>query len=177
MVQLRQAQRIDADAIAHLHAAGWRDTYGKVMSSDFLENYVQEDRLSHWHSVLSQYNDGEGIFVAEKEGKVEGFIYIKLQNDDQLGNYIDSLHVSSVLRGQGEGKKLLTHAAEWIRGVDTESPLYLWVFEDNTRAINFYQRLGGVIVERAVSDMPSSENAPVLRISWDNADQLLASAC
>ncbi|WP_205959020.1 GNAT family N-acetyltransferase [Pantoea stewartii] len=173
MISLRQAQRSDADAIAHIHTAGWKDTYVKVMSSSFLTNHAQEDRLSHWRSALSQRSDNEMVCVAEYNGKIEGFICLKLYNDAQWGCYIDSLHVSSSLRGKGAGKHLLRYAAEWVKDRDGESPLYLWVFEDNTKAIAFYQRLGGTIVERAVSDMPSSDNAPVARISWKNASQLL----
>ncbi|WP_205953151.1 GNAT family N-acetyltransferase [Pantoea stewartii] len=177
MIHLRQAQRSDADAIAHLHTAGWRDTYTKVMSADFLENQAQEDRLSHWRSALNQSNESETVFVAEYDGKVEGFICIKLHYDAQWGCYIDSLHVSSSLRGHGVGKQLLWRAAEWVKSRDDESPLYLWVFEDNTQATAFYQRLGGTIVERTLSDMPSSDHAPVFRISWKNAGQLLTTAC
>lgn len=174
MIQIRQASRKDADDIAHLHTAGWRDTYGNVMSSDFLANHAQNERLSHWQSVLNQNKDSEAVFVAENGGAVAGFICVKLRNDPQWGTYIDSLHVSSSLRGLGAGKKLLQHAAEWINDIDNESPVYLWVFEDNERAIAFYQRLGGVIVERTTSEMPSSDKAPVFRISWRNAAQLMS---
>jgi len=177
VIQLRKAQYSDARAIAHLHAAGWQDTYKNVMSSDFLENHAQNERFSHWQTLLNQSNRDMAVFVAEKEGNVEGFICVMLKKDAQWGTYIDSLHVSSALRGQGAGKKLLHHAAEWVRSEDSESPLYLWVFEDNVRAIHFYQNLGGEIVEHTVSDMPSSDNAPVFRISWKNADRLVVSSC
>ncbi|QUY51047.1 GNAT family N-acetyltransferase [Serratia plymuthica] len=143
------------------------------MSSDFLENYAQKELLSYWNSVLSKYSDDVAVFVAEKEGKVEGFICVKLQNDAQWGAYIDSLHISSALRGQGAGKKLLRHAAEWINGMDAVSAIYLWVFEDNVRATIFYQNVGGVIVERTVSDLPSADKAPIFRVSWKNASQLI----
>lgn len=177
MIQLREAQYSDANAIAHLHTSGWRDTYKKVMSSDFLENHAQNERFSHWQSVLTQCNRDVAVFVAENEGNVEGFICVILKKDAQWGSYIDSLHVSSALRGQGTGKKLLHHAAEWVCSEDSNSPLYLCVFEDNVRATQLYQKLGGVITEHTVSDMPSSDNAPVFRISWKNAAQLAMSTC
>lgn len=173
MIHLRQARPGDAGAIADLHTAGWRDTYRNVMSSDFLDNHAQQERLTHWQSAMSQPDGEKGVFVAEKDGKVEGFICVRLRHDAQWGTYVDSLHVSSALRGQGAGKLLLRRAAEWIDGVDTESPLYLWVFEDNVRATAFYQKLGGVIAEKTVSEMSSSDNAPVFRISWINAAQLV----
>ncbi len=142
MIHLRQAQHSDADAIAHLHTAGWRDTYTKVMSADFLENQAQKDRLSHWRSALNQSNESETVFVAEYDGKVEGFICIKLHYDAQWGCYIDSLHVSSSLRGHGVGKQLLCRAAEWVKSRDDESPLYLWCLKITPRQQLFISASG-----------------------------------
>lgn len=177
MVHLRKARYTDASAIARLHAAGWQDTYANVMSADFLHHHAQQERFAHWQSVLNLCSRDVAVFVAEKESNVEGFICVVLNKDAQWGTYIDSLHVSSALRGQGAGKQLLHHAAEWVSSEDSASPLYLWVFEDNVRATHFYQRLGGVITEHTVSDMPSSDNAPVFRISWQNAAQLMIGTC
>lgn len=44
------------------------------------------------------------VFVAENEENIEGVICVMLKKDAQWGAYIDSLHVSSALRGQGAGK-------------------------------------------------------------------------
>ncbi|ARF52726.1 GNAT family N-acetyltransferase (plasmid) [Pantoea stewartii subsp. stewartii DC283] len=172
MILLRKAQCSDANAIALLHVASWRDTYRNVMSLDFLENHAEDELISHWQHLLNQSSPDVSVFVAEKKGIIQGFICVMLNKNAQWGTYINSLHVSSELRGQGAGKRLLHHTAEWIRRKDSESPLYLWVFEDNVRAIHFYQKLGGIITEHTVSDMPWSDNAPVFRISWKNADIL-----
>lgn len=174
MIQIRRAERKDADAIADLHTAGWRDTYGSVMSPDFLKNQAPEERRSYWGSALRQKKDSETVYVVDNGNGVAGFICVKLRNDPRWGAYIDSLHIGSTLRGRGAGNALLRHAAQWINDNDADSPVYLWVFEDNHRATAFYQKLGGRVVERSESDLPASEKAPVLRISWKNAGEIMA---
>nr|WP_282560379.1 GNAT family N-acetyltransferase [Providencia alcalifaciens] len=143
------------------------------MSSDFLHNHAYEELHSQWRSFFKSKTDNYAVFVAEKEDVVSGFICVKLHHDPDWGTYIDSLHVGSALRGKGAGKKLLRHAAAWIAARDDKSPVYLWVFEDNQRAASFYINLGGLIVERTESAIPSSYNAPVLRVGWKAASELL----
>ena len=46
-----------------------------------------------------------------------------------------------------------------------ESHAYLWVFDGNVRAIDFYRRLGGEIVEHAVAEVDGSK-VPESRIVW-----------
>lgn len=46
------------------------------------------------------------------------------------------------------------------------SGLHLWVFEANEAGLRFYNRLGGEVVERDVSQIPAANRAPVLRVFW-----------
>ena len=44
---------------------------------------------------------------------------------------------------------------------------YLWVLEENRRAIQFYERLGGVRVEKAIKSI-FGYDAPSYKISWSD---------
>ena len=52
---------------------------------------------------------------------------------------------------------------------------YLWVFDDNARAIDFYRRLGGEIVEHGVEEIDGLQ-IPQSRITWRDTARL-AEAC
>lgn len=104
MILLRKAQCSDANAIALLHVASWRDTYRNVMSLDFLENHAEDELISHWQHLLNQSSPDVSVFVAEKKGIIQGFICVMLNKNAQWGTYINSLHVSSELRGQEQEK-------------------------------------------------------------------------
>lgn len=170
---IRKAVHTDARGVAELQIAGWRDSYSKILSSEYLTEKIRTDRISHWQSVLTNIDEREVTFVMESRGNLAGFICVKLAKDPFWGAYVDSLHVSEISRGKGAGKALLQQAALWIQKRAPDSSVYLWVFEENRRAVAFYQNLGGKIVERTTSDMPNSNGAPVLRISWMKAEQLV----
>ncbi|MEB6381541.1 GNAT family N-acetyltransferase [Leclercia adecarboxylata] len=169
---IRVASYSDAHAVAQLHIASWRDVYNDVLDQDFLENHAQDERLSHWLTALAAPDENEVTFVMDTSDGLTGFVSIRLQDDPVRGACIAALHVSARTRGQGAGRALLLHAARWIADHDADSPVYLWVFEQNTRAARFYQSLGGSVAERTTSEIPSSHGAPVLRISWQNAQGL-----
>ena len=56
-----------------------------------------------------------------------------------------------------------------------ETGAYLWVFDDNVRAIDFYRRLGGEIVEGGFDEIDGAQFAHS-RIAWRDTARL-AEAC
>lgn len=68
-------------------------------------------------------------------------------------------------RGRGIGAMLLKSAASRVADRYPGSALYLWVFEMNALACQFYARLGGTVVEKSVTKIPSAGRASGLRFS------------
>jgi len=61
----------DAEAIARLHVAGWREAYAGIVPSTILDNVDVADRIARWQDYLA----GDGVtFLAEEEGAAPGFI-------------------------------------------------------------------------------------------------------
>jgi hypothetical protein len=56
-----------------------------------------------------------------------------------------------------------------------ERRAYLWVFDANKRAIDFYRRLGGEIVEGGLDEI-DGQPVPHSRIAWSDTARL-AEAC
>jgi ribosomal protein S18 acetylase RimI-like enzyme len=96
------------------------------------------------------------------------------KGDPGFGAYIDNLHVHPGRRSAGVGRRLLGEAMRRVarRG---EAAAYLWVFDDNVRAIDFYRRLGGAIVERGIDEIDGVQVAQS-RIAWRDTTRL-AEAC
>jgi hypothetical protein len=69
---------------------------------------------------------------------------------------------------------LLKSAASWVADRYPGSALYLWVFEMNALACKFYARLGGTVVEKSVTKIPSAGGASVLRFYWASPTDLLS---
>lgn len=85
---------------------------------------------------------------------------------------LDNLHVLPARKEQGIGSKLIAHVAFWCSETYPGKGLYLWVFERNTQATRFYERLGGVAVGNTVWIAPDDTPVKELRYAWKSADLL-----
>lgn len=56
----------------------------------------------------------EGVFVAEAEGAVVGYVTTRLDRFTGIGR-IPNLAVDGAQRGQGLGSRLIEHAIQWMR--------------------------------------------------------------
>ncbi|NPA32806.1 MAG: GNAT family N-acetyltransferase [Aquificae bacterium] len=89
--------------------------------------------------------DPEGFLVAETGGKPVGFIGADAnwfsRREGKLVGAVHEIVVDPEYRSRGIGKALMRSALDYFkkRGRDTAE---LWVGDKNTRAINFYKKLG-----------------------------------
>ncbi len=167
---IRPATIADADAIAALHAASWRSAYRGIFKDSTLGPSLDGERRTPWSGKLAAMAPDDTVLIA---GDL-GFIAVWAKGDPGFGAYIDNLHVRPERRSGGLGRRLLGEAMRRVaaRG---ETGAYLWVFDDNVRAIDFYRRLGGAIVEGGFGEVDGAEVAHS-RIVWRDAARL-ADAC
>lgn len=106
-----------------------------------------------------KYNDGElqdliadhqkPVFVYEDAtGTVQGYAFCVIEITEENGSlhprkvlYVDDLCVDSRQRGQKIGEQLYQHISEFAQSQQCDS-LTLHVWNDNTGALRFYERLG-----------------------------------
>lgn len=163
--QIRKARRRDLAAIARLHALSWRDSYRGLLSDDYLENEVDQELRRHWTEARIEPNDL--VLVAEgQNGGILGFIAVWCRPEP----FIDNLHVTPDGRSQGVGTRLMAAAARCLleRG---KSTAFLWVFEDNRRAVAFYERLGGKRTDRTIKPVFGNEVVQ-LKLEWTDLTEL-----
>jgi ribosomal protein S18 acetylase RimI-like enzyme len=170
MMPIRPATVADADAIAALHVASWRSAYRGILKDGTLGPALDGERRAHWRRKLAAMAPTDAVLIVEGQG----FIAAWAEGDPGFGAYIDSLHVHPERRSAGLGRRLLGAAMRRVadRG---EARAYLWVFDGNTRAIDFYRRLGGEIVERGFDEIDGLQVAQS-RIAWRDTSRL-AEAC
>ena len=163
---IRLAGVADADAIAALHAASWRSAYRGILSESTLGPTLDGERRAHWRGKLAAMTADDTVLLAGDAG----FIAVWSDGDPGFGAYIDNLHVHPERRSGGLGRHLLGQAMRRVaaRG---ENGAYLWVFDGNTRAIDFYRRLGGEIVEHGFDEIDGSPIAQS-RIAWRDTGRL-----
>mmetsp|Transcript_2763 Transcript_2763/g.7150 ORF Transcript_2763/g.7150 Transcript_2763/m.7150 type:complete len:179 (-) Transcript_2763:281-817(-) len=169
VVTIRAARQADADKIATVHVASWRDAYRDMMPADYLRDQVVVDLTSHWRSI--DYDGGDVFLVAEAEGEILGFVAVYR---NQNPPYLDNLHVDVPRRSAGLGTKLMSAVASRLDALG-ETGVFLYIIRDNHKAQRFYERLGGVPTEestRIVFNLP----LPSLKIEWRDLHAIIRAA-
>ena len=173
-MELRPATIDDAEQIALLHADSWRRTYRGMMSDEFLDGDVAQDRRSVWQGRLNSPAPNQRVIVAEDSGAIQGFVCIFGGDDPTWGSFIDNLHVRLDVQARGVGRALMREAAAWAEANYPGLGLYLWVMQANENAQRFYERLGGANRGAEVHAGAGGGDAHVFRYAWRDARGLAA---
>jgi hypothetical protein len=115
--------------------------------------------------------------LAEDDAGLVGFAHGVFDADPTWGSLLDNLHVRQGQKRQGVGSELVA----WIgqATVERETPLYVWVLEQNVDAQAFYEARGAVRVERAAVPPPGGvasrlNGSPcAFRYAWSDPAVLL----
>ena len=173
MITYREATPEEAGTIAQLHARSWQQHYQGILRDAYLSVEVHEDRLAVWHERFRHPKETQHIIVATSQGDLCGFACTYVRHDPQWGALLDNLHVVPSWQGQGVGRTLMQASARWVKQQNATEGIYLWVFEENTAARAFYERLGGVNQEKATVDNPGGGQASVFRYVWADPSSLI----
>jgi ribosomal protein S18 acetylase RimI-like enzyme len=121
----RIANNTDIQKIAHLHSLSWQKTYRGAFTDDFLDNHVQENRLSIWTQRMQQPLENQIVILCEIDDSLAGFVCAFGNKNEEFGTYIDNLHISPEFKGKGIGKELMRQVAQW--SIETyHQPNYTW---------------------------------------------------
>lgn len=166
MINFRIANKIDAPAIAALHAESWQKHYRNVLSEKYLNGPILQERLEVWTKRLNHPKAEQYILIAEENNKLLGFACFYFKEDPKWGTLLDNLHVTFEKKGQGIGRQLWSKGLQWSFEKEANVPVHLWVFEMNTVAIAAYESWGGQCVEKAIHHNPDRTSAQALRYVW-----------
>jgi ribosomal protein S18 acetylase RimI-like enzyme len=170
---LRPGNLGDAEAIARLHVAVWRETYRDLAPPDAFAALDDQHRLASWREKLSRF-EGPVVSVAEYSRAVVAFAAYGYSELPGLPQKLEIMHlyVSSAHQRKGIGRRLMGGIAHRLstsgaRGVG------LGVVVGNDAALVFYQSLGGRISGTYTDPGPlwRSKNHLVI---WDDIPALVA---
>lgn len=178
-MRFRAAEAADADDLAALHADSWRRHYRGAYADSFLDGDVLADRQATWRRRLQTPDRPSHTIVAVDDGDLVAFAHVVFDDDETYGSLLDNLHVVKGRQRSGIGALLVSHVASAVVERAASARLYLWVLEQNVSAQAFYERIGGVRMERVPLDPPGGvaarlNGAPAkLRYVWPDATDLL----
>ena len=137
-MMIRKLQNTDMDRVAGI----WLDA--NLRAHCFIPPQYWKSNFSPVKEMLPRAE----VYVYENDREIWGFIGL---NDE----YVEGIFVSDEMQSQGIGKLLLNYVK------DKRSKLLLNVYQNNTRAISFYQR-EGFEVQHGGLDEATGENDYVM---------------
>ena len=146
-VKIRPATPEDAESIAQVHIASWREAYAGIVSSEVLAGLDVEQRTEQWRRVIDDAARGEKhVWVAEddEDGHITGFASLGPSRDEDADRpplEIYTIYLEPHAWGHGVARKLMRTLLE---AVPEGSSVTLWVLAANERAQHFYRRNGFV---------------------------------
>jgi ribosomal protein S18 acetylase RimI-like enzyme len=143
-LSIRLARARDANGIAAVHDAAWREAYRGIIPGPELERMVQRRGPTWWRNVIDkgtrlavlEFNDGERGYVSYGRNRLTVSPY---------RGEIFELYLAPEYQGLGFGRRLFEAARHDLAG-NRMSGLIVWALADNDRACDFYRHLGGIKV-------------------------------
>ena len=162
-IRLRDGFVSDAEAVEAVHYSSREAVYAGRTADWPPPGPDRRGRVERWRAWLQ--DDDITAIVAEHQGQVVGFCTIRASQDDDAGPTIaemPTLYVRPDFWHRGLGRVLCTASLERAseRGFDE---LTLWVLEMNTRARDFYQKVGFAADGAQKIDELTSERLVALR--------------
>ena len=147
VVTIRGARTSDAQDIADVHDAAWRDAYRGVIPGRELEKMIARRGPRWWHSAIVH---GSRLSVLEYDESVVGYASYGRNRVPALpyGGEIFELYLAPEFQGVGFGRRLFDAARRDLANHGYATTL-VWALADNDRALGFYGHLGGSVVRRA----------------------------
>jgi ribosomal protein S18 acetylase RimI-like enzyme len=172
-MRIRPATTADCRAIAEVHVACWRQTYGGLLPEAVIGRQSVDDRETQWRRTLDRDPRISDVFVAEEGDAVIGFVASGPRRGDALkqDGEIYALYLLRARQRRGIGRALCRAAALRLRERGMRSTA-AWVLNDNRRARRFYEAIGG----RAVGERTMTEaGATMVEVAygWDDLDALV----
>ena len=144
---IRRARTEDAEAIAAVHDAAWREAYRGIIPGPALEAMISRRGPSWW---LAAIRGGSRLLVLEFDRQIAGYVTLGRNRVSAIpyASEIFELYLAPQFQGLGFGERLFRAAREDLASKGYFSTI-VWALADNERALRFYKKMGGVEVWRA----------------------------
>lgn len=143
----------------------FRETFMDSNTTENMTQYLTENlSLEKLRTELS--NEGSSFYFLEYETNIIGYLKINAGTAQTENKYegsleIERIYILSAYQGKGTGKLLLDHALEAARLMKA-SFVWLGVWENNMRAIAFYQKHGFEAFDKHVFMLGNDEQIDLL---------------
>lgn len=162
---IRPAKLADAEAIARVHAASWRDSYRALLPPHALVR-LDADQRRGWRRSLADPAILTVVAYDVSSGDIVGVCDAgRNRGSTAHAGEIYRIYLDYHAKRHGLGREMFEYVTDWLRAQHLPS-LVIWVLDTNAHACRFYEAMGGQLGPRIgsrVAGVPVVERAYV----WD----------
>lgn len=141
------------------------ETFASVNTEENMKKYLEE-AFSREKLAKELNNPDTGFYFARLENTIIGYLKINFgaaqtELKDEKGLEIERIYVLHKFHGKHAGQLLYEKAVETAR---QKGSAYIWlgVWEENTRAIRFYQKNGFVAFDKHIFKLGNDEQTDIM---------------
>ena len=171
-IYIRKLSTDDIDALQQLSRQTFFETFSAMNTEENMNHYLREgfstEKLTaELHNVASQF------YFAEIDGSAVGYLKVnegtaQTELKDDKGLEIERIYVLAAFQGKKIGQMLYERAVE-IAIRNKYDYIWLGVWEENQKAINFYTKNGFVEFDKHLFQLGDDEQTDIMMKLWLNA--------
>ncbi|AZB16835.1 GNAT family N-acetyltransferase [Chryseobacterium indologenes] len=164
-VTINKASLEDLEIIQTLGIQTFSETFAENNTEEAMKMYLEES--FNTGKLQSELNNADSIFyIAWEEDNPVGYLKVnsgkaqtELQDDSSLE--IERIYVKKSHHGKKVGQLLYNQALETAQNLK-KSYLWLGVWEENLRALNFYEKNGFVVFDKHIFRLGEEEQTDLM---------------
>jgi ribosomal protein S18 acetylase RimI-like enzyme len=164
-INIRKVTLNDIEQLQEISRQTFLDTFASANTEENIKKYLEEN-FSKEKLAAELNNKNAEFYFAEVDGKIIG--YLKLNSGrsqtelkDERAIEIERIYVVKELHGKKVGQLLYEKAIE-IAGQANAEYVWLGVWEENPRAINFYRKNGFVEFDKHIFKLGDDEQTDIM---------------
>ncbi len=162
---INKASSEELETIQNLGIQTFSETFAAVNSEEAMKKYIEES--FNTEKIRSELNSADSHFyIAWEEDNPVGYLKVntgKAQTElqEETGLEIERIYVKKSYHGKKVGQLLYDQALETAQNLN-KSYLWLGVWEENLRALNFYRKNGFVEFDKHIFRLGDEEQTDLM---------------
>lgn len=144
--EIRYNRLEDQEQMAHIKVDSWNATYKGIIDDSYLASLDYDIQKERYIESFDEYKYTVLVAVEKETNKVVGYsCFSPTQNEfvEASDCELVSLYLDPNYTGKGVGKSLFRETVKILKGYNKRNML-VWCIKENTNAVKFYQKLGGI---------------------------------
>ena len=144
VAHIRRVKIGDENSLAYVQTESWKEAFKEIVPADLLLKCTEMERATAMYKKLLEEHKGNG-YILELDGKPHCIAYWDATREKDMTGFAELICIHSLKDGwnKGYGSLMMKQLLDDVKKAGY-SKIMLWVFDNNLRAIRFYEKHGFV---------------------------------